>query len=294
MKKQCANVFTGFLPWPLGALLLLLVTLLFSCSEMPSEGSGVDEEPHLIEIDGLQLPVFGTAEEQLNYTRSWFAETDAKKAALQALLHLYPESRRYCALAELDLAYLELGDDYRFAPRRTAFAAIKAYRNVVQRYPDFPDISAKAYWYIAWIYSDLLNDRHRGIKYYQRVADTFPDEEVTLLPSAPWFSIIYPDRERSTLLSPQENYWAALALVEIIRYTENDETAWNSFQQLWQNYRKTVSTGVGLRLILERQGAVGEVREMAHEFLQNDFSNVHLLGDIQLLLHVSKRVEEQH
>ncbi len=267
-------------------VILLLALLLISCSEAPSENSETVAEQRFVEISGRRVPVFLSAEEQLNYSRSWFAETDDKKAALRALVQLYPEKRQYSALAELDLAYLELGGDYRFAPEHAAFTALKAYKEVLRNYAEFPYVQAKAYWYIAWIYSDLLQDIHKGLEYFQRVAHDFPNEQVVLLPSAPWVSIIYPDEEDigKTLYSPPANYWAALALVEIIRYTENDETAWQSFLSLWRNYRETVSVGFGLRLILARRCHVDEALLLAREFLENDFSNVHLLGDIQQLI----------
>jgi hypothetical protein len=273
--------------------ILLLAVLLISCSEVPSENSEADEKQPFIDIDGRRVPTFITAEEQLNYTRSWFAETDDKKAALRALVRLYPEKRQYCALAELDLAYLELGTDYRFAPEHAAFAAIKAYKDVLRNYAEFPHIQAKAYWYIAWIYADLLHDMHKGLEYYHRLAQSFPDEQVALLPSAPWVSIIYPDEEAigKALYSPPGNYWAALALVEIIRYNENDEVAWKSMQSLWQNYRETVSVGFGLRLILARRCQVDEALVLAREFLEKDFSNVYLLGDIQQLINALHRAK---
>jgi len=196
---------------------------------------------------------------------------------------LYPENKRYCGLAALDLAYLQLGDDYRFAYDEAYFNALDAYATILAEYTEFPEIIAKALWYIGWISTDLLYDRQKGLASYRRVVDEYPRERVSLLPPAPWVSLIYPQENsgENALQEPPGNSWAALALVEIIKHTEDPEAAWASFNRLWHEYRDDVATGFALRHVLRRRYHVKETRLMAKQFMEKNLSNLHLLGDIR-------------
>ena len=136
-----------------------ICVLLLGCNERPPDSSVAREDPKFIEINDFQVPVFFTPAEQINYTRSWFARIQEKRAAHEAFIVLYPKEKRYCGLASLDLAYLQLGGDYRFALESSSFAAIKNYKAILEGYSEFADIVVKAHWYIGWIYSDLLNDK---------------------------------------------------------------------------------------------------------------------------------------
>ncbi len=264
-------------------LFLFVSALLIGCKDRPAEHQDAKVEQASIEVSGFQIPVFSTAGEQLNYTRSWFAKIQEKKAALQAFIKIYPQEKRYCGLAALDLAYLQLGSDFRFAEEYASFAAIKAYRTILDNYGEFPEIMAKAHWYIGWIYSDLLKDTKKGVDEYQQLVSLYPKESVALLPPAPWVSIIYQtDANVNITLSNQPvNKWAALALVEIIRHTDNEESAWVAYQKLWGSYSDNVITGFGLKLMLQRKFHIEETLEMAKQYIGKHFSNVHILGDIQ-------------
>ncbi len=264
-------------------LSLIIPVLLFGCNERAADTPGTQTEPSFLEINDVQVPVFSTAEEQLNYTRSWFAEIRERRAALQAFLEIYPEEKRFCGLVSLDLAYLEICGDYRFAYDYACFAAIKAYMNILDNYSEFPEIMAKAHWYIGWIYSDLLGEYKKGIVEFKKIVTRYPQEDVTLLPPAPWVSIIYQNDEnvRMALSKRSANSWGALALVEIIRHAGDEEIGWSAFQQLWRDYRHNVAAGFGLRLVLQKRYHTGETIEMAREYMEKEFSNVHLLGDIQ-------------
>jgi tetratricopeptide (TPR) repeat protein len=277
VASACRNIVRA------GAFIFLLPILFASCSEGRKDAPSVTGEHSVIEINGKMVPVFLTAEEQLNYTRSWFADIGEKRAALDAFLTLYPEKKRFCGMAALDLAYLQLGGDYRFAPQHTAFEAIKAYKDILREYEEYPEIQVKSYWYIGWIYADLLQDPEKGIEYYRIVARDYPEDRIFLLSPAPWVSIIYPDDEslQTALNTPPEKNWAALALLEIIRNSENTEEAWAAFLRLWGEYRNNVATGFALRLILEKRHNVDEALIIAREFMEKNFSNVHILGDIQ-------------
>lgn len=234
-------------------------------------------------IDENVIPILATPKQQFNYTRSWFADKGAKVAALRAFIELYPEERRYCGLISLDLAYLKLGEDYRFADDAAYFNALDDYKKVLEEYAEVPEVAAKALWYIGWISTDLLYDLNSGLAAHRRVVDEYPGERVSLLPPAPWVSIIYPQEEtdESSISSRPGNSWAALALVEIIKHTEDPKVAWSTFLRLWQDYRNDVATGFGLRLVLRRKLHPEKSVAMAYDFMEKNLSNLHILSDIR-------------
>lgn len=265
------------------AFLIVLLFLCTACDTGPRQQQQADGAPSYLEIDTIRIPIFSTSEEQFNYTLSWFAERTKKRAALQAYRQLYPEQKRNCGLAALDLAYLQLGSDYRFAHEKAYFAALASYNSILEEFVDYPQIMAKALWYIGWISMDLLYDRKRGLEAYRQVVREYPREPVSLLPPAPWVSIIYPqdDLENAAAAMPSGRSWAALALVEIIKHTEDAETGWQAFLRLWQEYPEDIATGFGLRVVLRRQYHVDEVLPMARRFMDSNLSNIHLLSDIR-------------
>jgi hypothetical protein len=265
------------------ALIVLFFLPLTGCKDLPSEQQFRAEQQETVVIDGITIPILPGSEEQFNYTRSWFAERQVKRAALKAYLQLYPDNKKYCGLAAIDLAYLQLGDDYRFASDKAYFDALDSYEAILAEYTELPEITVKALWYIGWISTDLLYDRQRGLAAYRRVVEDYPRERVSLLPPAPWVSILYPpeNSDKSLVQEPSEKNWAALALVEIIKHTEDPEAAWASFIQLWGDYRNDVATGFGLRHVLQRRYHVDETRKMAMEFMEQNLSNLHILGDIR-------------
>ena len=272
----------------MGMLYLIVLTALFflplsGCKDSSPEQQVPTKQQGAVLIDEIAIPILPSSEEQFNYTRSWFAEKQVKRAALQAYIQLHPENRRNCGLAALDLAYLELGDDYRFASDMAYFKALDAYNAILAEYAGFPEIMAKALWYIGWISTDLLYDREKGLSSYRRVVEEYPMERVSLLPPAPWVSIIYPreDPGENAARLPPGNSWAALALVEIIKHTEDPEAAWTSFLRLWHDYRNDVAIGFALRHVLRRRYHVNESRVMAVEFMEQNLSNIHILSDIR-------------
>jgi len=264
-------------------LTMLFSLLLSGCKDLSPEQQTSPELQQSVVIDEITIPVLPGSEEQFNYTRSWFAEKEVKRAALEAYIRLYPDNKKYCGMAALDLAYLQLGDDYRFASDEAYYSALDSYNAILVEYANFPEIMAKALWYIGWISTDLLYDRQKGLAMYLRVVEEYPTERVSLLPPAPWVSIIYPQAEpdKNAVQKSPGNSWAALALAEIIKHTEDPESAWTSFTHLWRDYRNDVATGFALRHVLRRRYHVNETRMMAVEFMEQNLSNLHILGDIR-------------
>jgi len=276
--------FLRWLSWSL--LFCLLLAVCIGCHDTELDGSKEHQGGRVIDMDGIAVPVFDTSAEQLNYTRSWFADRAEKRAALQAFLHLFPEKEQSCGMAALDLAYLELGDDYRLSREHEGLTAIKAYTDIAADYEDIPQVSAKAYWYIGWIYADLLGKRQKGMEYYRLVAEKYPEERVFLLSPTPWVSIISTGggAMNTALNTPPRNTWAALALMEILRNSGDEDLAWSAFVRLWRQYRHSSATGFGLLLILKRRIRIDQSLKMAEEYLDMDSSNVHIQGDIQRLI----------
>jgi len=282
MEKFRDRVFS--LRWLFCSLLLcLLLAVGIGCHDAELDGGEEHQGGRVIDIDGIAVPVFETSAEQLNYTRSWFADRAEKRAALQAFLQLFPEKEQSCGMAALDLAYLELGGDYRLSREHEGLTAIKAYTDIAADYEDIPQVSAKAYWYIGWIYADLLGKRQKGIEYYRLVAEKFPEERVLLLLPTPWVGIISTGVGAMDTAphAPPRNTWAALALMEILRNSEDEDLAWSAFVRLWRQYRHSSATGFGLLLILERRIRIDRSLKMAEEYLKMDTFNVHIQGDIQ-------------
>lgn len=266
---------------------VVLVGLLFfsfsGCKNPGPEHQAKTKNKNVVIVNEIAVPVLHSSEEQFNYTRSWFADKQVKRAALKAYTQLYPDNKKYCGMAALDLAYLQLGDDYRFASDKAYFNALDSYNVILVDYAAYPEIMAKAFWYIGWISTDLLYDREKGLAAYWRVVEEYPQERVFLLPPAPWVSIIYPQQEpgENAELEPPGNSWAALALLEIIKHTEDRKVVWASFKRLWRDYRNDVATGFALRHMLRRRYHVNETKVMAEEFMEKNLTNLHILSDIR-------------
>ncbi len=284
-QKDIRKIVRGRAKGYLSLLILLtMVAVAFSgCRDQPAEFQSTEETQDSVVIDGIIIPILPSSEEQFNYTHSWFAGKQVERAALQAYIQLYPENKRNCGLAALDLAYLELGEDYRFASDEAYYRALEAYNLILTEYTDFPEIMAKALWYRGWIFTDLLYDRQKGLASYRRVAEEYPHESVSLLPPAPWVSIIYPMEEHGDNAGSEQqgNSWAALALLEIVKHTEEPDAAWESFEMLWENYGDDVATGFALKHVLKRQYHADEAKAMASEFMEKNLSNIFILSDLR-------------
>ena len=70
-------------------------------------------------------------------------------------------------------------------------------------------------------------------------------------------------------------------MLEIIKHSNDREEAWLAFDNLWNNYRQDKATGFALKVFLKQRSHVDEVLERARQYMEKNFSNVHILGDIQ-------------
>ncbi len=202
---------------------------------------------------GYTIPLFSSPEEQLRYAKRWFSDPKEKKAALETLIENFTGDIGVRAEAELELAYLALGADYRFASRRECGLAIDHYKKVMERYSDMPGIRAKAIWYIGWIFSDLLNDRQQAAVYYQKVVDEYPKVTLSIKPPVPWVSLVLPQIEdRPKAVYARRNYyWASIALLELVRIHDDETKKWSAFEMLYSDYRSSLATEYAIRDLLK-------------------------------------------
>jgi hypothetical protein len=203
--------------------------------------------------DGYTIQLFSTPEEQLRYAQRWFYDPKEKGAALELLIEIFPGARRVRAEAELELAYLDLGSDHRFATPRSCRLAIDRYKKVFERYPDFSDIRAKTIWYIGWILSDLQDKPLDAAVFFQKVVDDYPDATLNLKSPVPWVSLVLPqidDRPQAVYETPTY-YWASIALLELVRIHDDEDQKWIAFKKLYSDYRSSFATGYAIRALLK-------------------------------------------
>jgi len=236
-----------------------------------------------ISFNGFDIPKFPTAQGQLNFAKSWFSDTRGKKAALLIVSELFPRARLQCGNADLALAYMNLGEDYRFASRSDFLKAITDYRKLLDKYRDQPRILAKAHWYLGWIHCELLGKKPKGLVHFKIIVTQYPGVAMELSSPVPWVSLVYPldPREQSDIRIPKM-HWAGIALLEIIRNAPPDE-AIMAFDALWQGYKNSAATGFALKLMLENPLLADHSRSHVPAFLARNIANPYLAKEIQTL-----------
>ena len=75
-------------------------------------------------------------------------------------------------------------------------------------------------------------------------------------------------------------YWAGLALLEIIRHTENKDESLKAFDLLWEKYNKTILTGLALHLMLENKEVKAEIVSFVKPYLELNVANKFLARQI--------------
>jgi len=263
-------------------IILFFGFLLNSCSEEHVSLSLVQSELPHINFQGFNIPKFPTALGQLNYAKSGFVDSKEKKAALEIIPSLFPESQVQCGHAALNLAYMKLGHDYRFANQHDFYNAISSYHEVIRNYPKYPQILVQANWYLGWIHCDLLNSKKTGMKYFWHIVKTWPETKMGISSPVPWVSLVYPSvmKSEQSAKSKKSVYWAGLALLEIIRHTENKDESLKAFDLLWEKYNKTILTGLALNLMLENKEVKAEIVSFVKPYLEFNVANKYLARQI--------------
>ena len=224
-----------------------------ACSNDSAQIPRIDTRVPTLSYKGYEIPRFPTARGQLNYARSWFATKQEKRAALTIIPTLFPQDRIQCGNAALTLAYMNLGDDYRFATPADFLKALSDYKKVVTAYGDQPVIQAKAHWYIGWILCECLDRPAQGMVHFNIIVTRFPRIFMEISPPVPWVSLVYPTptaRTKRATPSPKK-YWAGIALLEMICHAPDPDQAIQAFDTLFDKYPDSVETGFALKLMLK-------------------------------------------
>ena len=263
---------------------LFLSVLLFNgCSDEPTSLSFPKSELPVISFQGFKIPQFPTAQGQLNYAKSGFANPEEKKAALEILFKIFPEAGLERGNAALYLAYMNLGYDYRFATRQDYATAITAYHDVIENFKEYPQILVTAYWYLGWIHCDLLKQKKLGISFFWHIVKIYPDIETGIYSPVPWVSLVYPlTLKGDQPIKPTANkQWASLSLLEIIRHASKKNEVFNAFDILWKDYQDTVSTGLAIKLLLCNEKYAQKAIPHIEKYLALNIANRYLAKEIK-------------
>ncbi len=202
--------------------------------------------------NGYDIEIFDSAEAQWRYARACYFDPKKKQAALEVLVEFYPTAKLIRAEAELELAYMTLGADYRFANRIACLSAIEKYRRITDEFSELPAVEAKAHWYMGWIYADLLGQKSRALAHYQTIVSHYPNAAFKLESPVPWLTLVLPQppEERQRIYEHSVYSWRSIALLEIIRNTKDEKAQWTALKMLWSDDRNGPATGPALKHLL--------------------------------------------
>lgn len=254
-----------------------------------------DKKVGAILFEGFTIPNFPSASEQLAYAKSRVANPLEKAAALKLVIEHFPYELELCAQAKLELAYLEMGVDFRLADAETYRLTLPKYEKIIDDYSQLKDICAQAYWYMGWIYIDLLEDTTKGISMYRRVVENYPNEQRIAESTVPWLTLVYPDtpRKKTLAIYDRQTYsWAELALLEIARNSPDIEERHEAFMQLWSRDPVSLSTGHALLALLKSEIQDNQIVAISRAYILHNTPNIVLDEDIRWAL--STRIQVGH
>ncbi len=263
-------------------IILFFILLLTACQPSPVAEKPAESPYKSILVDTIHIPILSTPKEQLAYARSTFATTAEKVAALRAMKLLHPTERQFVGMAELELAFLQLGDDYRMASDHQLSLTRQRYLEILDEFSDFPDIAAKVLWYLGWISCDLQGDKQNGLYYYQRIPDLYPKARLNFLTASPWLTIFIVDKSKiHQPYSPESVLtWADLALLEIIRNTTDRDQAWRSLTVIQDGKANDVFKGLALKVLITQHGMTPQSEQLVQNYLTNSTADEILKNDL--------------
>lgn len=265
---------------------LCLCLCLSSCktsSDLPDSKTDTYE---FISLNNFQIPRLNGAKQQLTYGLSSFEDPENKKAALEAVLHLYPDKNVQTGLAALELGYLRLGQDFRLTTKENVEQACQNYGEIVKEYNSIPEIVAKALWYQGWIYSDLLDDFDSGKKTYHRLIKQYPKQKIRLHPPPPWLSLHSEDTPKShkPYFSQSKLTWAAMAWLEILRHEKTEQDGKKAFANLQQHDAAGILFVPAIRIMVTNYGLSHYLEDTIRDYLQDKNLDEDLQKDLLFLL----------
>ncbi len=266
--------------------LLLLCLLMAGCGGEARQPVAETEAATTTNVAGFAIPLFPTATEQLNYAKSLSANPLERSAALNLIIGRFPDDRQELGETRLELAYLHLGSDFRLAGEQAYHRALTAYEAVARQFSDLPAIRAKAYWYMAWIYTDLLEDKSKGLALYALLAEKHPQDSFSRIFPVPWLKLVFPDPNIGpyTADDRHSHSWAGLALLEIVRNADDPETQTQAFQKLWREHRHSLTTGYALKAILRNRTRMEPIAPIVEAYVKDNTVNAALNHDLLALL----------
>ena len=267
-------------------LTALALLLQLGCSGPPEELVSPAPDQHTLVQDGISLPRFDTAENQLNYAFSGLIDPKEKMAAFRAVLARFPQDRPACARAALGLAYLYLEPEYRFATDLEIRQSINDFERVLADYGDLPDIRAKALWYLGWSHTELNNDPDLGLPYYWQIVHTLGNVPMHLSPTVPWINLVYTQESSLKALKPAgpQTYWAQVALLEIVRNSPDTAQTLSAFQRLMDRFGASQAAGLALKHMLSHPKLASHALPLAAVYLNQPRTNPYLARDIRALM----------
>jgi len=253
----------------LSLLSLLLCGLLCSCRrDTPPPATAPQTVQATRQVDGVDIPLMSTPAEQLLFARSNLNDPAVKIAAFKAVAVFHPTASHEQKLAALELAYLQMGEDYRRASPEQCGKALAGYRQIFETYQDNPDIAAKALWYQGWIVSSLLAEPAAGEKYFLQLIRDYPDATVEFQSPPPWLKLMEagPD-ESQRAADDSAAHWADLARLELVRNTVDDRQAAALTRQMLGAAAATPLRDLLVKNLLLFHGKSQEVRDIASAYL---------------------------
>jgi len=262
---------------------LLPVTLLAGCPDTTIEPPVPPVAPAATVVAGYAILVFESPEAQFNYAKSLFADPREKAAALNLIFSRFPHDRRHQGEARLELAYLHLGNDFRLVNADACARALAAYESIAREFADLPAVRSKAYWYMAWIYTDLLNDKPKGLALYSLLAEKYPQDRFSRIYPVPWLKLVFPDPEVRPYTADDEHThsWAGLALLEIVRHAEDPSMRRQALEKLWAEHRRSLTTGYALKAVLDSPIEFPHLSDRVAEYVTGNTVNSELNRDLE-------------
>lgn len=270
-------------------LLLGIALLLTGCSPPPAAEQTASSSQPFREIDHRSIPELPTAAEQLSYALSRFTDQTEQRAALKAVATLHPKDRRATGLAALELAYLELGEDYRLAGAEQKERARQYYQRILSKYPELAEVAARALWYLGWIATELETDAAPGLVHYLELINRFPDERLSLPQPAPWLTIdLIDDSDIQHSAPPQLTVtWADLARLEILRHSADRQLTWKHLLTLTEPGSMPHILTRALTVMVDQHGKSSEIDKRILAALERVDLDELQRSDLQFLLAIA-------
>ncbi|BHH84994.1 tetratricopeptide repeat protein [Desulforhopalus sp. 52FAK] len=256
-------MITVFLDQPIKAFspfitrsLILCIVLLCACSCSSREEKQQESEKKIayIEINGFKVPQMASASEQFFLAKVSDTTLPRQIALFNSVSILFPEERMQRGDTELEIAYLQLGVDYRLSSLGGQKKAAENYLQIAIRYQDIPEVAAKALWYHGWITTDLLGQKTKGIISYNTIIEQYKSQPVTHPPYVPWTSInLSQSPDVSDQSSPQAPLtWGEMTYLELIRHGQSAAISLGHYTSLHQHAAKSSVIPSALKLLANR------------------------------------------